>query len=259
MMPLPHRLDRTITIQATREIVFRFFTDEGRWASWWGAGSTIDARPGGRLLIRYPGGVEALGEVLEVRPPERIVFTYGYASEQPIPPGSSRVTIALEAQEGGTKLRVSHEFAEASVRDAHVQGWRYQLSLFANLVANEVNAGAAALVDAWFATWREPDAHLREQLLTRAVEPAVRFRDQYSAVEGVADLVAHIGGYQHAMPGIRLERVGEIRHCQGMVLANWTGSGGSRGEMTGTNVFVLGTDGRITAVTGFWNAPAQGR
>jgi uncharacterized protein YndB with AHSA1/START domain len=77
METLTYRLDRSVAIQATPETVFRFFTDNTRWAKWWGAGSTIDARPGGKLLIRHPGGVETVGEVIEVLPPERIVFPYG--------------------------------------------------------------------------------------------------------------------------------------------------------------------------------------
>ena len=36
-----------VRIEADRETVFRYFTDSGRWAAWWGAGSTIDPRPGG--------------------------------------------------------------------------------------------------------------------------------------------------------------------------------------------------------------------
>jgi uncharacterized protein YndB with AHSA1/START domain len=79
MSSLPHRLERTVAINAPREAVFRFFTDAPRWAAWWGAGSTIDARRGGPLLILHPGGVEVRGEVIEVAPPERIAFTYGYA------------------------------------------------------------------------------------------------------------------------------------------------------------------------------------
>src|ERR1700730_17553863 len=110
---LPHSLERAVVIQASRETIFRFFTDDARWAAWWGAGSTIDARPGGRVLIRYPNGVEASGEVGEVSPPRRILFTYGYVSRQPIPPGSSRVTIELEPSGAGTRLSLSHEFAEA--------------------------------------------------------------------------------------------------------------------------------------------------
>src|ERR1700716_863958 len=88
-------LDRTVIIQATPATVFGFLTDTPRWAAWWGAGSEIDARPGGRMKIRYPDGTEATGEVTEVRAPERIVFTYGYASGKMIPPGGSRVTIQI--------------------------------------------------------------------------------------------------------------------------------------------------------------------
>ena len=42
--------------------------------------------------------------MVEVAPPERIVFTYGYASGRPIPPGGSRVTIRLETEGRGTQL-----------------------------------------------------------------------------------------------------------------------------------------------------------
>ena len=74
-MRLPHSLDRTVTIQASPETVFRFFTDSARWAAWWGPGSSIDARPGGAVHIRHPNGVENAGQVLEIAPPESISFT----------------------------------------------------------------------------------------------------------------------------------------------------------------------------------------
>ena len=41
MPALVHRLDRTVLINAPREAVFRYFTDDSRWARLWGAGSTI--------------------------------------------------------------------------------------------------------------------------------------------------------------------------------------------------------------------------
>lgn len=53
-MTLTHSLDRTVLIGATRETVFRFFTDNARWAAWWGAGSTIDPKPGGAVRIGTP-------------------------------------------------------------------------------------------------------------------------------------------------------------------------------------------------------------
>src|SRR2546430_870040 len=100
---LAHSLDRTIVIRAKRETVFRYFTDTARWAAWWGEGSTIDARPGGAVRIRYPDGTEAVGDVQEIAAPERIVFSYRYASGAPIPAGGSRVTIHLDAHEAGTR------------------------------------------------------------------------------------------------------------------------------------------------------------
>lgn len=254
MAELTHLLERTLVIEATRTTVFRFFTDTARWAAWWGAGSVIDARPAGRVLIRYPNGVQVLGEVLEIAEPERIVFTYGYESGKPIPPGGSRVTILLEAVESGTRLHLTHAFAEADVRDQHVEGWRFQLSLFANLLADEVNAGAADLADAWFAAWSVSDSAERVRSLEAIAAPEVRFRDRYARIDGLVELNNHIAASLRFMPGVRLERQGAVRHCQHTLLADWVVRGPEGAERTkGVNVFVLNARGRIASVTGFWN------
>jgi uncharacterized protein YndB with AHSA1/START domain len=252
MMELPHQLDRTVVIQAAPETVFRFFQESPRWARWWGAGSTIDPRPGGKVYIRHPNGVETVGEVLEVSPPERIVFTYGYASGNPIPPGASRVTIRLAPDPAGTRLRLFHEFADTGARDQHVQGWRFQLSLFGNVVADEAFAGADVLVDRWFAAWALSDPAARDAEFDDLVAPAITFHDRYSMLEGIDDVTAHVAAAQRFMPGIRMERAGSVRHCQGAVLADWVAKGGDGKEvMAGTNVFLLGPDAKFTAITGF--------
>ena len=254
MQELPYQLDRTVVIHAKPETVFRFFTDSARWASWWGAGSTIDARPGGKVYIRHANGIESAGEVLEVVAGERIVFTYGFVSGKPIPPGSSRVTIRLEPDDAGTRLHLLHEFAEAGPRDEHVQGWRFQLSLFANVVANEVYASAASVVDAWYDAWNTADTAARDEILARIATPGVRFRDRFSLLDGLADLTAHISAAQRFMPGIRLQRKGEVRQCQGTVLADWIAvDGNSQTRMTGSSVYVFRADGKIVSVTGFAN------
>jgi uncharacterized protein YndB with AHSA1/START domain len=254
MQELPFHLDRTVVIRARRETVFQFFTDNARWANWWGPGSTIDATPGGKVYIRHPNGVESLGEVLEVLHPEQIVFTYGFVSGRPIEPGSSRVTIRLEPDAAGTRLHLRHEFAEAGPRDEHVQGWRFQLSLFGNAVANEVYASAQNAVDGWFAAWTTADAGLRAEALTKIVSPDVQFRDRFSLLDGLDDLTAHIGAALRFMPGMGLERKGEVRHCQGTVLADWRAVGADGIErMGGTSVFMFGPDGRIQAATSFSN------
>lgn len=254
MSTLPYTLERTILIRAKREIVFRFFTDSARWASWWGPQSTFDGRPGGKVYIRHPNGVESLGEVLDVRPPEHISFTYGFVNGKPIPPGSSRVTIHLESHASGTKLHLQHEFPDASTRDQHGQGWRFQLSLLSNAVANEVFADAVKAVDAWFQAWFEPDERVRDETLARIVTSGIRFRDRYSSLDSVADLSAHISAGLRFMPGMRLERKGNVRQCQGTVLADWVAiASDGKERMSGTSVFDFSPDVRIDSVTSVSN------
>jgi uncharacterized protein YndB with AHSA1/START domain len=252
---LPYRLERTLTIRARRDLVFRYFTDSARWASWWGAGSTVDARVGGRLLIRFPGGTDVVGEIIDLRPPELITFSYGYAKGTPVAPGASRVTIRLEPVPEGTRLHLSHEFDDPAAMREHVQGWRYQLSLFANAVSNELHAGSTPMVDRWFAMWSNPDADTRNGELDQLAAPHVSMHDRFSAVHGLDDVRAHIDAVHRFMPGFTLRRDGEPQHCQGQVLVRWKGLGPD-GQLraSGTNVFALSADARIESVTGFWTA-----
>lgn len=256
MQTLPHRLDRSVVIHAPRENVYRFLTETPRWASWWGAGSTIDPRPGGVLLIRYPDGTEVSGEVLELSPPERLIFTYGFVKGAPIPPGGSRVTIRLDRHGLGTHLHLTHEFANESVRDEHVQGWRYQLALFSNVVTDELHAGAASLIDGWFDAWAEPDERKRADAFRRVADGELRFQDRFGNTSGLDDLLPHVAAAQVHMRGLRMRRAGDVRHCQGTALVDWIASGSDGQERArGTNVFVLGAAGTIQSVTGFWGAP----
>jgi uncharacterized protein YndB with AHSA1/START domain len=254
MTGLDHVLDRTVTIAARRETVFRYFTDSERFAAWWGAGSRIDPVPGGAVHIRFPNAVVAGGEVVEITPVERVVFTYGFESGQPIPIGASRVTITLEESARGTVVRLHHELPTASVRDEHVQGWRYQLAVFANVVTREAHAGTGALADRFFALWGETDATKRRAELGALAVEALAFRDPYSCTDGLDDLDAHIAAAQRFMPGVVLAREGEARQCQGLAIVDWTvrgPDGKPRGK--GSNVFELAPDGRVARVTGIWS------
>jgi uncharacterized protein YndB with AHSA1/START domain len=253
MSSLPFQLERTVVIRATPETVFRFFTESAYWARWWGVGSTIDARPGGRVLIRYPGGNEAAGEVLEVEAPERIVFTYGYTSGHLIPAGGSRVTIRLDPVADGTRVHLVHEVADAAARDEHAQGWRYQMAVFSVVVADMVNSGASAAVDGWFSAWSGPDAGTSERMLAEIATPTVAFRDAFSNIAGITDLLPHLEASRRFMPGISLKRIGDVRHCQGTALADWVAIAADGAERSrGTNVFVFGPTGKIESVTGLW-------
>jgi uncharacterized protein YndB with AHSA1/START domain len=257
MPALAHRLDRTIVINAPREAVFRYFTDTPHWAAWWGAGSTIDARPGGKMYIRYPQGTEVAGEVIEAKAPERIVFTYGYVNGDPIPAGSSRITIQLATAGDATRLTLTHELADAEILERHVQGWRYQLSVFSNVVADEMNRGAASVVDSWYDSWAEPDTAVREKTFRAIAAANLSFHDRYSNISTLAELLPHVAAAQHYMPGIRMRRSGDVRHCQGTVLSDFVVVGPDGAQLgSGTNVFVFGPSGKIETATGFTN-PAK--
>jgi uncharacterized protein YndB with AHSA1/START domain len=245
MNALPFSLERTILIRARRATVFRFFTDPARFASWWGAGSTIDPRPGGPVSIVYPNGVVARGQVVEIEADRRIVFTYGYDDPgKPIPPGGSRVTVTLDEHEGATRVHLRHDLADQAARDAHVPGWRFQLSLFANVVSAEAHAAATRHIDAWFAAWNGDPAGL-----AGALAPGASFHDRWACVTGLDEIGAHIQAARAHTAGT-LARAGEPRPCQGSALVSWE----LRGNVaaTGENLFELDADGKITRVVGFW-------
>lgn len=257
MQELPYTLERTVVIRAMPETVFGYFTDSARWAAWWGAGSTIDAQPGGKVYIRHANGIESAGEVVEVNAHERIVFTYGFVSGKPIPAGSSRVTIRLEAAEQGTRLHLRHEFGDPAVRDEHIQGWRFQLSLFSNVVANEVYAEAGTAIDAWFSAWAIPDNRTRAEAFAQIAAPAVSFRDRFGVLDGLEDLSSHAGAAQRFMPGIVLKRRGPVRQSHGSALADWSACASDGVErMSGTSLFVFQPDGKLSSVIGFANPSA---
>ena len=251
MTDFPEALERRISIRARPQTVFRFFTDSGRFARWWGEGSRIDARPGGEVLIQYPNGVQVQGEVLEIESPRRIVFTYRYATG--IPADGSLVTITLEEDSQGTVLNLRHAFSSAKIRDAHVQGWRYQLALFSKAVADEVRPEAAGRVDASLAAWGEPDAGRRRALLESSVTSDVVFRDAFTATQGLDDLLANLEAVQTHMPGTSLAREGEVQMSHGTGLARWVARRADGQPLgRGVNVYEFSPDGRIARIVGFW-------
>jgi uncharacterized protein YndB with AHSA1/START domain len=249
---LSYELERTVRIGASPDIVFAYFTDSTRWAAWWGTGSTIDARVGGSLLIRYPNAVEAVGKIEEIDPPRRIVFTMGYPSGKPFPPGGSRVTITLENVAGATLLHLTHATVDPAARDQFVQGWRYQLSLFANVVLDTAYADAATRVDEWFAAVSQPDDAARAARVSQLAAPALAYRDRYSCVEGITEFLPQIAAMHRFMPGFTVTRRGDVRHRQGSVLVDWVQAGpGGAPASGGTGVIEFAPDGRVTRVTMF--------
>jgi len=254
VLPLENVVERTVLILARRETVFRYFTDIERFAAWWGPGSSIEGRPGGAVRIRYPNGETASGTVVEIAPPERIVFTYGYDTPgKGIAPGGSTVRVELQERRTGTLVTLRHEVDSPKTRDAHVAGWRFQLSLFSNVVAKEAHAGLAAVLDRYFAAWNAKTADERAADLDASVTEDVAFRDAYAALAGRAELESHLTLIPVYMPGLTLRRNGEPRQCQGTAVVDWLAEGPDGSiRARGTNVLDLAPDGRLARIVGIW-------
>lgn len=118
----------SVHIAASPETVFPYFTDPGRYVQWMGSDAMLEPVPGGCYRVRIRDGVEAAGEFVEVDPPRRLVFTWGWTSDSAVSPGSTRVVVTLHAENGGTRVVLRHHgLPEDGQRDHHRKGWELYL------------------------------------------------------------------------------------------------------------------------------------
>ncbi|MFJ2578144.1 SRPBCC domain-containing protein [Kitasatospora aureofaciens] len=115
-------------IAARPETVFSFFTDRDRWLSWMGKDGDFAFTPGGAYRTNVTGDNHASGRFVEIDPPKRVVFTWGWEVGIPtVPPGSSTVEITLEPDGEGTFLRLVHRGLPPEARAPHREGWTHYL------------------------------------------------------------------------------------------------------------------------------------
>jgi uncharacterized protein YndB with AHSA1/START domain len=127
---------RELAIDASPETVWQFLVDPEKSHVWWGRAITLDPRPGGRLRIVIRPETVASGEVVEVDPPRRLVYTWGWEAggdgPELVPPGSSTVEIDLEPSGRGTLLRLVHRgLRNDETRRSHGRGWDHYLGRLA--------------------------------------------------------------------------------------------------------------------------------
>jgi uncharacterized protein YndB with AHSA1/START domain len=118
-------IEREMHIDASPETVFDFFTDPAKMVRWKGATATLDPRPGGVYRVQMNEQAIAVGEYVEVDPPNRVVFTWGWEGDYvATPPGSSTVEVTLTPDGDGTLVRLVHSgLPSAESVEAHGLGW----------------------------------------------------------------------------------------------------------------------------------------
>lgn len=124
---------KEIEIDATPEVVFEFFVDPNKITRWLAVEADLDARPGGvcqQVHQGAPGQADAHmhGEFVEVDPPKRVVFTWGFVnSDVGLVPGMSTVEVTFSPVGVGTKVVLVHSGLPVVARPDHSEGWTFML------------------------------------------------------------------------------------------------------------------------------------
>ena len=137
----PITLRVTRTFDAPRERVFQAWTDPEKLKKWFRPDENItlvsvkaDPRVGGkyRFQMKHPDGefYTGVGTYREVKPPERLVFTWQWEKDGSEPdfgevePPETLMTLEFIARGNQTELVLTHEnFATVESRDRHNHGW----------------------------------------------------------------------------------------------------------------------------------------
>jgi uncharacterized protein YndB with AHSA1/START domain len=130
----------SIHLDGAPEDAFPYFTDEALYIGWMGSEARLDATPGGEYWVQMADGFAGSGTFIEVSPPHRLVFTWGWApgagqavlsgaqEDSALPPGSTRVEVNLEEDDGGTSLLLQHfDLPTDELREGHRIAWEAYL------------------------------------------------------------------------------------------------------------------------------------
>ena len=134
----------SVHVPAAPPVVFGFFTEPDRYVQWMGSEASLEPVPGGEYRVRMPDGFEAAGRFIEVAYPHLVVFSWGFADDEAasrtkreggepggagaMPAGSTRVTVTLRDEDGGTRLVLRHEnLPSESLREGHDVAWNTYL------------------------------------------------------------------------------------------------------------------------------------
>jgi uncharacterized protein YndB with AHSA1/START domain len=121
-------IERTISIAASPQTVWEFFVDPEKLRRWKGMKAELDPTPGGIYRCEVIPGHTARGEFVELDPPHRLVFTWGWENESGVPPGTSTIEVELTPEGDGTSLHFVHrDLPGAEAVESHAHGWDHYL------------------------------------------------------------------------------------------------------------------------------------
>ena len=133
---------RELSIAARPETVWELLVDPEQARRWMGVDVAFEPHPGGLYRVEVVPGHVARGSFVELDPPRRLVFTWGWEQSEDgppvqVPPGSSTIEIALEPDGDGTRVRFTHrDLPGAEPAASHARGWDHYLPRLATAAAD---------------------------------------------------------------------------------------------------------------------------
>lgn len=131
-------VEREIAIAASPETVWELLTDEDEARLWMGVAASFDLRPGGAYSVEVIRSRVARGSFVEIDPPRRLVYTWGWEDSHSLPPGSTTVEFDLVPHGAGTLLRLRHSnLPDVDAAESHGRGWEHYLPRLSQRAAGE--------------------------------------------------------------------------------------------------------------------------
>jgi len=121
-------IEQTLRIAASPETLWSLWTDPQRLCEWWGTEADVVAEPGGLFRVVMENGSVMRGAFVDLDPPSRLVFSFGWEHNAPgeaLAPGSTRVEVMLEPDDGETILVLRHSDVPTTHSSDHEKGWAH--------------------------------------------------------------------------------------------------------------------------------------
>jgi hypothetical protein len=113
------------------------------------------------------------------------------------------------------------------------------------------------LIDRYIAVWNEADAKRRRDLIAQTWSEAASYVDPAVQGAGHAGIDAMVAGVQQRFPGHRFRRTGAVEAHNDRLRFGWDlAPEGGLPIVTGTDFGVVAADGRLFAITGFFDRVA---
>jgi uncharacterized protein YndB with AHSA1/START domain len=118
-----------VVLDSPASEVYRLLTTVDGLVKWIAVDAVVDPVPGGRLQWTHENGATMVGRFVELDPPRRLVFSYGWKDDlMGVPPESTTVEIDLVEEDGRTTLSLVHKSLPSDVVDEHRRGWVFFIS-----------------------------------------------------------------------------------------------------------------------------------